>query len=286
MALAGMTLSPALNLSAADEEHIHVSPVSNPLFFEDPHITSDLRPLFLYHKIDDTFVTHGGFARVYAVQLRYAITERLGFIATKDGFMQLRPTAVLPHKDGWNDLAAGLKYAIIDDKEKDLIVTPGFKLQIPTGSQRIYQGGNEAVGTGNGLGEWDVFVSAQKGWDKLHLTGNAGVRIPNNFYAQNMELHYSAQVDYATCQYFIPYITASAFTPLNNAHGLALGREGYDVYNFGTSNGAGKTEAFGGVGFRSRVCKRVDLGFGYDRGLTHPQGLFDSRWTVDAIIRF
>ena len=38
-----------------------ISPVANPLFFESPLIQSEVRPLFLYHKIDDEFI--GGFAR-------------------------------------------------------------------------------------------------------------------------------------------------------------------------------------------------------------------------------
>ncbi|HAM72463.1 MAG TPA: hypothetical protein DCM86_12545 [Verrucomicrobiales bacterium] len=278
MALAGFALAPALSATAEDAEHIHMAPVTNPLFFEDPHITSEVRPIFIYHKIDDTFISGGGFARVYAAQLRYAINDRLGFIATKDGFTQLRPTSVLPHKDGWNDLSAGLKYAVIDDKENDLIVTPGFKIAIPTGNERVFQG--------SGKGEWDVFISAQKGYDKVHFTGNAGARIPNDFHDQTAQLHYSAQVDYATCKYFVPFVAMSAFTTLNNANQLALGHEGYDVYNFGVSNGAGKTSAVLGGGFRSRVIDRVDLGFAYERGVTHPQGLFDSRFTVDLIFRF
>ena len=120
----------------------------------------------------------------------------------------------------------------------------------------------------------------------MHFTGNVGALIPNDFGKETAQLHYSAQVDYATCRYFIPFIALNAFTTLNDADGLGIGHEGYDLINFGVSNSSGKTEVTGGVGFRSRLLDNLDLGFAYERGLTHPQALFDSRWTVDLIYRF
>lgn len=276
--VAGLGLTAGLQAADVDASHIHISPVTNPLFFEDPHINSEVRPIVMYHNIDDDFVTQGGIARVAAVQVRWAITDRLALIATKDGFISLHPSRVLPHADGWADIGAGLKYAVIDDKEKDFIVTPGFKLELPTGNQRVLQG--------NGKGEWDLFVSAQKGWDRLHLTGSVGARVPNDFSQETAQLHYSAMVDYATCRYFIPFVAVNAFSTLNNGRGLGLTHEGYDLINFGASKAAGSTDVTGGVGFRSRILDWCDVGFAYERGLTNPKGLFDDRYTLDLIFRF
>src|SRR5690242_2810036 len=100
-------------LRAADDwKDETISPVANPLFFEAPQIQSEVRPLFVQHNIDNNFITGGGEVRVYAVQLRYALTERLALIATKDGYIEFKPNTALPHKNGWADLAAGLKYAV------------------------------------------------------------------------------------------------------------------------------------------------------------------------------
>lgn len=82
----------AASIGAADDwKSKAISPVANPLFFEDPQINSEVRPIALWHNIDSSFITGGGEVRVYAAQLRYAVTDRLAIIATKDGYIDFDP---------------------------------------------------------------------------------------------------------------------------------------------------------------------------------------------------
>ncbi|MBU6400040.1 MAG: hypothetical protein KGS61_06960 [Verrucomicrobia bacterium] len=251
--------------------------MTEPLFFESPLIQSEIRPLFVYHKIDESFI--GGFARVYAVQLRYAVNDRLALIATKDGFIQLRPRVAGLRADGWADIAAGVKYALIDDKEANFILTPGLKFEAPTGNSRVFQG--------NGEGEFNLFVSTMKGWGNFHTTASVGGRIPVDFDAETASVNYSLQFDYYACRWFIPFAVVNGSTVLSEAKGPAFGGiEGFDLINFGASDAAGFTQiAFGG-GFRSRLLKNVDVGLAYQTGITSPKGLFDERFSVDFIWRF
>lgn len=262
--------------AAADWKADAISPVANPLFFESPLIQSEVRPIFVYHKISDDFI--GGYARVFAAQIRYAINDRLAIIATKDGFIQLRPAVGGLRADGWADIGGGIKYALIDDVEHQFIVTPGIKFEAPSGNERVFQG--------NGKGEFNAFVSAMKGWDKFHATGSAGGRIPLDFDKETASVHYSLQLDYAVHQYFTPFFVANGQTVLSKGKGPAFGVEGFDLINFGTSNADGFTQIAIGGGFRSHLCKRADLGFSYEKGVTSPKGLFDNRFTVDFIVKF
>ena len=41
-----------------------------------------------------------------------------------------------------------------------------------------------------------------------------------------------------------------------------------------------------GGGARSRLMKNVDVGLAYEVGVVHPNGIFDTRLTVDVIWRF
>ncbi len=266
-----------------------ISPVANPLFFEDPRITSEVHPVFMQHYLPDKFKFDGGSAplggqvRVYAIQLRYALTDKLGLIATKDGYIEFRPNNTLTREYGWANLAAGLKYALIDDAEKRLLVTPGFTVELPTGNEDVLQG--------RGKGEWNVFVSAEKGWDNFHLTGNVGFRIPNDFSAQTAQAHYSVQLDYYVCQYFIPFFAANGYTILTDGDTKLLGSvdlntEMYDLINFGSTKASGRTQITVGGGARAKVAKNVDLGVAYEAGVTDPVGIFDSRVTADVIWRF
>jgi hypothetical protein len=264
-----------------DWARMTIAPVINPVFFEDPQIRSEVRPIFMHQTIDKGFATGGGELQVYAAQIRWAVTDRLAIIATKDGYVDA-DLGALGSASGFADLALGLKYAVIDDKERQLIVTPGLELEVPTGNTEVFQG--------SGKGEWDLFVSAAKGWDRWHLTGNVGARLPNDMSRNTAQLHYSLMLDNYLCQYFIPFVTANAFTTLNGARSSGipsiLDTEGFDLINFGSGNAAGRTQTSLGIGFRSRLLENLDFGFGYEKAVGSPDMILDDRFTVDFVIRF
>ena len=266
-----------------------ISPVSNPIFFEDPRITSEIRPVYMYHSLPNTFYFNGGKAplggdvQVFAVQIRYALTDKLALIATKDGYIEFQPEKTLPHHYGFADASAGLKYALLNDEARQFILTPGFTISLPVGSSDVFQG--------YGAGEWNLFVSAEKGFDKFHLTGHAGFRLPNNFAEETAQLHYSLQADYFVNQYFVPFFAANGYTILSNGSdnrigGVPLNTELYDLINAGSTGARGTTQFTVGGGFRSRICSKVDVGVAYEAGVVDPVGIFDNRITADVIVRF
>ena len=61
------------------------NPMGMPYLFEDPHITSGLNFAYLWHGFPDDSAFQGGGVHVLALQIRLALTDRLAFIATKDG---------------------------------------------------------------------------------------------------------------------------------------------------------------------------------------------------------
>lgn len=254
-----------------------IAPVTNPIFFESPLAQSEVRPIFMHHRLDDGFVG-GGSINVYALQLRYAVNDRLAILATKDGFIET-DTPGIGNRDGWGDLAAGVKYAIYKNDEKQAVVTPGVTVTIPTGSQEVFQG--------DGSGVINAFISATKGWDNLHLTGNLGVQVPFDGDKDNSNLHYSLMLDYYTCNWFIPFVAFNAFTTLSDGAGLGINSEGFDLINFGASAASGTTQGAIGFGFRSRLIENLDLGFAYEVGVIDDgDDIFKDRFTVDLAWRF
>jgi len=270
-----------------------ITPVCNPIYFEDPRITSEIRPIYMYHILPSTFeyyggkVPLGGDVEVFALQARYAITDKLALIATKDGYIEFQPEhnnglGALDHHYGFADIAAGLKYQLIQDEEAQFVFTPGFTITVPTGSTDVYQG--------HGSGVWNLFASAEKGWDKFHLTGNAGFNIPNDFADNTAQLHYSGQLDYYLSQYFIPFFAVNGYTILSNGdHNrlvVPLNTELYDLINAGSTEAKGTTQLTVGGGVRSRLVKNVDVGVSYEAGIVDPVGIFEGRVTADLIWRF
>lgn len=273
------TTAPAANNSiqaAASWKDHTISPVTNPIFFEDAAIRSEVRPIFVHHRIDNSFLG-GGDAQLYALQLRYALTPRLALIATQDGFMDVNNDA-LANPNGWMDLAVGFKYALIDNDASQFLLTPGLTFHIPTGSRDVFQG--------RGGGEFNPFIAFQKGFGDFHLSGNLGWRLPVNSNEQSSVLHYSIMADYYVSDRFVPFVTFNAFSVTNAGNNIGLLSEGYDVFNFGATGSQGVTQGMIGVGFRSRLFADTWLGVAYEKAVITPKGLTNERFTLDLSVRF
>ncbi len=286
---------------AVDWREFTISPVSNPIFFEDPRIRTEARVIFLYNRVSDDFGLNLGGTRVnlggadiyaYGAQLRYAVTPRLAIIATNDVGISFRPDNPIPgtaftNADGYSDLDVGLKYALIDDPAHEFLFTPILTYAIPTGGRNVFQGDNSGI--------FDVAFSTEKGFGMFHLIGNAGVRIPVDTDRNSTSLHYSLHADYYLNRFFIPLVEFNGWTVLDSPRGnkgplaafdTALNTEGADLINFGSTGLETSTQAAIGVGFRSKLCKYVDFGVIYEHTVTSPEGAFEQRVTTDLIIHF
>ncbi len=151
----------------------YVPPLANPLFNETPYITTEVRALFLYNDIPDSFLTGGGEIVLGAVEVRVALTERLGFIASKDGYADLDFDAVLPDEEGFVNISLGFKYAVHSDPADQSILTIGVEYEPPSGN--IETAGIDLQGRGDGF--LDLFVTGAKAWDKFGLQGSVGVNL-------------------------------------------------------------------------------------------------------------
>jgi len=254
-----------------------ISPVANPLYFEDPVIRNEFRPIFMYHNIDDGFITNGGDIQLAGAQLRLALTDRLQLIANKGGYMWINPGAG-QSVSGWANLVAGLKYSLIDCEVDQFILTPGLTYEIPLGERDIFHG------TGDGV--INLFASAAKGYGDFHLTGYGGYQHALEGEANSSMVQFNVQADYFVNCHFIPFVTMSTWTVTNAGSANPVPGEGYDAINFGSSLADGVTQAVLGVGFRSRLNECTDFGFAYQKALASPEGAFDNRLTFDISYRW
>ncbi len=133
----------------------YVPPLVNPLFNETPYITTEARPAYLHYDLPESFLTTGGTIDVYALELRLALTERLGIIASKDGYARADFDAVLPDEDGFANISIGLKYAVHSDADQQSIVSVGIEYEPPSGD--LETAGISLQGRGKGF--IDVFAT-------------------------------------------------------------------------------------------------------------------------------
>jgi hypothetical protein len=121
-------------------------PIVAPYLFEDPFVTTNAVPYFLWHDFPEQSGFDGSSLYAAAIQLRVALTDRVAVIATKDGFVWNRNgQPLLEDSQGFMNLAAGVKVALWQDREAGRIVSGVLRVELPTGSSDQLQGYGEGV---------------------------------------------------------------------------------------------------------------------------------------------
>lgn len=262
--------------SADSQLDAMISPVTNPINFEDPRIQTEVRPIYAYHKLNEDFITGGGDVRVIAAQARLALTDDLAFIATKDGYFDINSDQVLDDSDGAANLEAGFKYALLQDHDKGQIVTAGLRYQLATGSPDVFQGQGDGIIT--------PLISAAAKIGDFNVVGSTELRLAVNS-DDSTFWDLSAHVDRPIDDFF-PLVELNMYHVVDTGSRIGLEGEGADVINFGSSLADGTTVVTLGAGARYRVCENVDLGAAYEAALTDGDDVFDWRVTTDAVIHF
>jgi hypothetical protein len=275
-------------------------PISNPTLFDLALPTTNLHPIFMYHRLPDRVNTTigslpmGGDVQVYALQFEIALNDRLSIVATKDGYVDINPDTqpLWGDESGFANIAAGLKYAFIYDPASSTAVSGTMTFEFPTGNHDVFQG--------EGDGAANLIVSGLKLWDDFQLAGAVGVHLP--FDGQMATTSFlSAHASYEVTPWFIPLVEVNWHHLLDAGNGrpnffkqaggavpVVAAFEGYDLLNFGAANATQNRDfVTAAVGFRSRLTDSVDLGFAYEIPLTDEEdGVMDDRFTVDLVWTF
>jgi hypothetical protein len=262
----------------------YVPPITQPIFNEPAEITTELRPIFLYHRIPNNFVSDGGRVIGIAVQARAAITDRLAFIATKDGYTDINFDSVLPDEEGFLNIAAGLKYAVYAKPDAGRFVTLGLRYEAPIGD--LETAGIKLQGGGDGM--LDGFVTATTALgDKAGLQGSIGYDGAIDTDHDSSFLHASVHGDYEVVKNLFGVLEFNMQSTLdrgNRTDGAAVGSfEGFDVFNFGNTQSG--TVVTAGFGARWRAWDHLIFGAAYELPLDRKDVIQD-RVTVDAVLHF
>jgi hypothetical protein len=258
----------------------YVPPLANPLFNETPYITTELRPIYLHNEIPTSFPTGGGHIDLGAAELRVALTERLGFIASKDGYVHATYNHTFPDEQGFANISLGLKYAVVSDPKSETILTIGAEYEPPSGG--LAAGPISLQGGGSGL--LDLFATGATTFGKLGLQGSFGTNQAMDRHHDTSMVHYSAHVDYEVFPGLFPLFEMNGFSVVQSAHRTPLNVEGVDLVNFGsTGGGTVVTAAFGA---RYKLTDHIRLGTGYERPVTNREDLLGGRVYVDLVLSY
>ena len=276
-----------------------IRPITNPTLFDLAVPRTQIHAIYMHQKhpaavniIGGGSVNVGGDFNLFAIQAEYAFNERLSVVATKDGYIDFNPDQNLSHQEGFANVAAGLKYALIYKPEDHFILSGIATVELPLGDSEVWQG--------EGDGALNLILTDLKMYDRLQLAGSVGVHIPFNS-DESLTGFASMHASYEVTPWFIPLVELNWYRVIREGNGTftfdgqggslvpgAAVFEGGDLINLGATNANQNKDAVTlGVGFRSRLTENITSGVAYEFPLTDDQdGLMDSRLTIDMIFEF
>jgi len=276
-----------------------VAPISASYLFEEPFITTGLSAWYINQKYPGGSIMDGGHLNAIALQARVAITDRLAFIATKDGYVWSNPGLDLIDKgQGFVNIAAGFKYALVDMREDNFILTPALRFEIPVGGRDVY--------SGHGDGVFIPSVSTAWGIGDFHAMGSVGGQIPIDYGDQTSMIFYNLHLDYQVWKHLVPLVEFNGYHWTSNGHGnlpvqtdigtLRLkfaqdalssgGFEGADLLNLGSPSVSKRDVVTFAAGARIPITKNVSLGAVYEFPLTDRKYLLKNRVTANVMLEF
>jgi hypothetical protein len=251
-----------------------ISPISNPVFFEDPRTLTEAKFIFLNHQLPSS--VGGNNVQLYALQIRAALTDRLSIIATKDGYIVSENSV---EGDGWANLAAGLKYNLYKDAAEQQILSIGATYQIPTGTPAALQG--------NGDGEFNIFATGglQIG-ECWHFISASGFRLPSDHNDQTESWYWSSHLDRKLTSWGL-----YGLYEVNWYHWLRSGDnnlpiDGLDLLNLGAKGVAGHNVVTNAVGLKWSPSIAQEIGIAFEFPVTADRDLMANRINFNWILRY
>jgi hypothetical protein len=251
-----------------------ISPMTNPVFFEDPRNLTEIRFIFIHHEIPDA--AFGGDAQLLAAQIRASLTERLSLIATKDGFIFSENPLL---EDGWADVAVGLKYQLFADPCAQRLLSAGVTYEMPFGSTQSLQG--------NGDGEFHLYLTGgtQIG-ENWHWLSGTGFRLPVDTVDESQVWYWSNHLDCQLTDRFYVFGEANWYNWMKSGGGGVPNIEGTDLFNLGSQDVAGTNMVTGALGVKLVPNDSMEIGFAWETPMENRENIMKNRYTVDCIIRY
>jgi hypothetical protein len=257
---------------AVPSENRAVHPITSPYTHEDSFVTTDLRGWFAWHEFADDVAIDGGDGQVYALQIRVAITDQIQFVAYKDGYVDLNTGLI--EESGFNDLAAGVKWAFLQDFENQFHAAVGAGYEFGIGDEEVLQGDDEVR----------VWTSVNKGFGPLHL----GATVNGIFSVGDEDA--LGDSDRINWHFHADYFVTDWFSPVVEFNGYHVIDEGSEVVPFSGADllnlGGGDDVITAGVGAEFRPLENLAVRGAFEFPITDNEDLFGTRVTASVVYSF
>lgn len=270
-----------------------VSPVSNPLYFEDPRSLTELRPLFIYQRFPGKYRTvtdlgsgttrafSGGDLQFFGLQARLALNERVSLVLNELGGISFNPDEAGPlglsGGTSFAEIQFGPKFTFYRDDCTNTIAAFGVFFNIPAGEHKAFQD------TGNG--GVTPYISVGQKIGNFHLLSTFGYRFGfNNERSESFYL--SAHLDYSIFDRIYPLVELNWYHWTRNGNRTGADFEGQDLLNLGANNVSGNDVLTLAAGVRFKITENIQAGIIYEFPISPRDDLLSYRIGADMIFRY
>lgn len=266
-----------------------ISPVSNPVYFEDPRALTEFRPVFMWQRTRDSNPVYAGGDNFFLLlQGRLAITPNISFVVNKFGWTFNNPEFPIPgieDANGFSELHLGPKFTVIRNDTTGTLFAFGANFEIATGSSRVAQD----------TGDWSVspyFSFAQNFWRTSYGSFNFMNTTGYSFGVDSQRsdfLYSSFHLDYNFQQWpkFYPLVELNWTYYTDNGGARPINFEGNNLYNFGATDISGHSDLSLALGMRYKFSENVQVGVVGEFPLIGGDRTLDRfRLTADLILRY
>ncbi len=255
-----------------------ISPMTNPVYFEDPRQLTEVRGIFINHKLPFAPALQAPLGRIqlYALQARVRLTDRLSLIAVKDGYVVSQSPII---DDGWADIGAGLKYSLYRDPCAGRLLSAGMRFETYSGQRRTLQG--------NGDGVFDFFLTGGSRVGRQgHFLSSAGFILPVDTDAENQMFYWSNHLDRRMTKSLYAFSELNWYNYMSNGTAFPLPIAGGDLFNLGAPGIEGRNIVTNAWGVKLKPNRNVEMGTAWEFPLSEFRGVLDNRLTADLILRY
>jgi hypothetical protein len=267
-----------------------ISPVTNPVFFEDPRALTEFRPSFIWQRTrDETPFFAGGSNYFLNLQTRVAFTPWVSLVVNKLGWTWINPDEPVPgvveQGSGFSELHIGPKVTFLRNDVSGTVAALGLNFEIPSGSARVLQD------TGD-LSLSPYFSIAQNFWRTQYGAFNFMNTTGYSFAVDSDRTDFfylSAHLDYniGNLNKYYPLIELNWTRYTFNGGARNFGFEGNNLFNFGSDGVAGEDDLTLAIGGRYKWSEAIQFGLAAEFSvLGGPRHMDDFRLTMDMIFRY
>ncbi|MBX9679462.1 MAG: transporter [Gemmataceae bacterium] len=266
------------------------SPVSNPIYFEDPRALTELRPFFIWQKTRNSTPGFAGGSNYFAnLQARVALTENISIVINKLGWVWTNANQPGYHDvqtaNGFQDLYFGPKFTIYRNQTTLTVIAVGANIELAVGDNRVLNGtGNLSISPYLSLAQ--NFLKSDYGSFNFMTTVGYAQSLDNrrtDFFFNSLHLDF----DVGNFHRFYPLVELNYTQYTFDGGARQLGYEGNNLFNFGSDGVAGHADLTLALGARYKFNENLQFGlageFSVLGGGRHIDGF---RLTADVILRY